>query len=803
MLFHGATVQAEPLDVTLAELSTSIDALENEPDALKRLVLQKIQAELSAAKLFFKSGELLFSETASDLASDSSCNRTEVREVTTNVTLNSDSGVVLSLESINEPIDLTITLDARLDAAGRARQVFGFRLNGCRTIGSDSFSFSASSNVQVSLQLQLSLNPDLDTATRQLTMQPDISLAGTLTRQSIRADVDDSLLRGVLEQILEDEIKETLDQSHVISTLARLERELEQRLELELELDDGVLRIDLPEPSDEQVGKLYQLLSPQGDFMLSRGYLHGQRLELLAALILGDDQKLAALFSEAAQCESAGLLQVPLPHQPLYAIGDDGCAAMQVAPTLLSDESGTMGQLTDSRTWYVDAACQSVVDFQATSTLEFCASVLDTERLGNAASHVDELGQWTLSPGTGFDIGAVSLKDQMQPFTQRVKYKSVMTAMGECSLEMRIHSPLPSDGSDRYGASRNTFRPVIAFHGGIWQGRYSGALALEAFATSMTNQGFVVFEPFYRLIGDLEGNMECNNATLDEVLTDASDAMSWVLQNAWHYGAVGKPVLFGQSAGGHLAGVLAVERAAEVAAAVLFYAPVDFTHLAQQLINSEIDTQAGQEILEAVVDQTLETLDPQAPEQAPLFQRNSLPARIVIDTVSKPIPPFFLLQGQNDTFLPYQQSVRLCNALAGRALDSALPLTDDSSELRTILDCGYADSQLHLIKEGEHALDICIADELCLAGSPASAALTRNSVEQMLDWIKRAGVVQNDEGDLAVSESIADESGVSDVAVNQFVTGNGGGAISLTVLTWLCAWTALSALRRRRYFPTT
>ncbi len=138
VVFSGAKSQAEPLNVTFAELSTAIDGLASEPDALKRLVLQKIQVELSAANPSFSAGELLFSETTSNLASDSSCNRTEVREVTTNVTLDANTGVDLSLESLNDPIRVAINLDARLYAEGQARQVFGFRLNGCRTIGSDS-----------------------------------------------------------------------------------------------------------------------------------------------------------------------------------------------------------------------------------------------------------------------------------------------------------------------------------------------------------------------------------------------------------------------------------------------------------------------------------------------------------------------------------------------------------------------------------------------------------------------------------------------------------------------------------------
>ncbi len=717
--------------------------------------------------------------------------------------MNADSGIVLFLESINDPIGLAINLDARLSAVGRARQVFGFELNGCRTIGSDSFSFNASSDVQLSLQLQLRLNPDLDMANRQLTLRPAITLTGTLARQGIRADVDDSLLRNVLEHVLEDEIKEVLNQREAVRAVARLEQNLMQRLGTKL--DNGVLSVNLPDPSDEQVNQLYQLLSPQGDFSLSQGYLRSQRLELLAALILGDDEAVEALFSDAAHCEAAGLLQVPLAHQPLFAIGDEGCSVVQIPPVTSADASGHVRQLIDNTTWFVDSACQDAVDFQTTSTVEFCATVLDTERLGNAASNVDELGQWTLLPSTRFDIGAVSLVGQTQPFTQRVKYKSVTTDMGECALEMRVHSPLPFDRANLDDASRRALRPLIAFHGGSWQHRTFGTLGLEAFATSLANQGFVVFEPFYRLIGDSAGNMECNDATLDELLIDSDDAMSWVLQNAFRYGALGKPVLFGHSAGGHIAGVLAVERASEVAAAVLFYAPVDFSDFAQQLINGEIDTGTGQRILEAVVGQTLETLDLQSPSQAPLFQRNSLPARIAMDFLSKPVPPFFLLQGQRDSLLPYRQSVRLCNALAGRAIDTESPAPGATSELRQILDCGGAGSQLHLITEGEHALDLCVADELCLAGSPASAALTRDSVEQMLAWITRVGVLQDDDGnnDSRAVETIAYMTGDAkgNTVAGSFPS-SGVGAVSPGMLLWLFVLTGLAGLQRRKHSST-
>lgn len=770
-------LRAEPLQVSIAELSGAIDTLDNEPDALQALVLQKIRDELSATNLTFREGELLFSASATDLRASDSCNRTEVRTLDTSVTLASDTRLSLSLESINEPVRLTLELDALIAARGRAKQIFGFRLGGCREVGSDSFDFSADGSASISLELVLRLNPVLESSRRRLVLRPDINLSGNLIRHDIRADVDDSLLRNVLETVLEDEIDDALGHDEIADMVTQLQQDL--REELNAELDNGLLVVDLPDPSDEQVDRLYTLLSPEGDFSLSRGYLRSNRLELLAALVLGDDARLTELFGMAVQCEAAGLLQVALAHEPLYVIDDQGCSAAQI-PAGSNTDDALMVEQANATSWYADDACQLPVDFNAITTIDYCRAVLDTQRLGNAASFTDQLQQWTLSPGTRFDIGAVPLAGKLQPFTQRLNFKSVATQMGQCELEMRIHAPLPTAAGQLVPASG--LRPLIAFHGGSWQRRSAGALGLESFATQLVNQGYVVFEPFYRLIGDAEGNMECNNATLEQVLDDASDALTWVLQNARDYGADGKPVLFGQSAGGHLAGVLAVERAAEVASAVLFYAPVDFADFIRQLLGGEIDTETGQGILEAVLEQTLDTVD----VTSALVQRNTLPSRIVADSAAdstRSLPPFFLLHGQLDSVLPYQQSVRLCNALAAMPLDTPAVPPSAGSELRQILACGASGSELHLITQGEHALDLCIADELCLAGSPASAALTRDSVEQMLEWIDTVGQIPEIEPLPADDSPLADDDAAVEDPAAIVVSSGSGGSTSLWLLT--------------------
>jgi acetyl esterase/lipase len=735
-------VRADRITVSVAELDQALYELEFEPDAISRLALLKIQSEINAAGLALLAGEVLFSESVSDVVVDSGCNSTEIRTVDTTVALGSGFSISLNLDSLYEPINLSLKLDARISVSGRAKQTVGFRLGSCQQLANDNFSFTASGSASLNLSLSLQLNPSLDHDSRSLIVRPEVALSGNLVNQGITVHVSDSLLRNILEDYLEDEIDDALNNAQIVSAIEALEQGLSDALAEQL--DNGEITIELPSPTDEQIDTLYILLSPSADFSLSLGYMRTERVALLAALILNDTAAIEEVLSDAVQCEAAGFLQASLMHEPVYRVSDLGCELTQI-PT-----ASVTGQDVVADPWFIDARCQLPLDYFETSTVDYCTQVLDTQRLGNADSFQDELGRWTLSPGTRFDIGAVPLAGKQQPFTQRVNYKSVSTSMGECALEMRIHSTVPTSNAQTEALSPS--RAVIAFHGGSWQRRSSGALGIESLATQFVNAGYVVFAPFYRLIGTDEGNDACNDATLGEVLEDAHDALSWVQSNGARYGVQDKPILFGQSAGGHLAAVLAVERPDEIKNAVLFYAPTDFAEFARQLIDGEITTETGKGILEAVIGETLETLD----IQDPIVQRNALAARVVNGPAS--LPPFFLLHGQKDTVLPVSQSIRMCNALAGNPeLGPATRIDVSTGALRSIVSCGNAGSELHLIAEGEHALDLCIDEELCLSGSPASARLTKDSIKSMLSWISEVPVnsspLQDGNSDGLVSSS--------------------------------------------------
>src|SRR6185436_15809599 len=95
-------------------------------------------------------------------------------------------------------------------------------------------------------------------------------------------------------------------------------------------------------------------------------------------------------------------------------------------------------------------------------------------------------------------------------------------------------------------------------------------------------RGFVVFAPFYRLLGESDGNIECNGASRDDLLSDVNDALTWVETNMGQYGASGPVAVMGQSAGAYLAANLAVNQYSHISRALLFYAPIDLRDYAVQ-----------------------------------------------------------------------------------------------------------------------------------------------------------------------------------------------------------------------------
>ncbi len=429
----------------------------------------------------------------------------------------------------------------------------------------------------------------------------------------------------------------------------------------------------------------------------------------------------------AVGCDLSARVRADLEVVPLYTMADSGCESA------VPRESGT---------YYRDAACLSPIQFTQTPQRDFCFQATSTSQLGERGAEAESV--WTLSPGSTYQISARSLNGMKQPYRKSVVYRTIATVSGECQLLMRIYkSDLRSD----------VVRPaLLALHGGSWSSRGFGAFGIEVTATQYVDEGFVVFAPFYRLLGNNEGSAACGGATLAQIIEDASAALNWVQENAADYGAQVQPVVFGQSAGAHLALSLAVNRPADVAAAVLFYPPTDFSDFLLQMRSGDYTTSSGIALMNQVVGDPLTVSLDESP-----VPENSYPQRIGQQSAS--LPAMKILHGLEDDLVPARQSVRLCNALAGRALSDS-PATGD--RLQADIDCGGS-SALTLFQQGAHALDVCITTdlllsalvpEICLSGDDNSRQLLAAELARTADWARAsvsAGNSENDGGSGSVS----------------------------------------------------
>jgi len=448
------------------------------------------------------------------------------------------------------------------------------------------------------------------------------------------------------------------------------------------------------------------------------------QLTLLAALSLGAASPVAAqsfsdFVASAAGCALIGESRASMPVEPLYRKSGGECVP----------ENPRGSSISESLSWFSDSSCKVRVPFVPTPLAAFCAQIADGTVLGTADNIVPNA--WTLTPGTRIDVGALSLEGVPQPYLQRIKYASFPTDFGQCELEMRVYSPQP-------GATG--LRSMVALHGGAWRFRGFGYFGLEMTVPHLVEAGFVVYAPFYRLLDDVDGSAECQNADIMELVGDAETALNWVEANASRYGSSGKPVVFGQSAGAHLAGSLWLNRRDDISGAVLLYPPTDFTDFAQRVQSGEYTNEEGIDILRLVLGSDAANPDLSAPP----IPANSYPQRVAVEPDG--LAPIMMLHGVSDSLVEPRQSVRLCQALASEPI---LGEFEGSGELRDVVSCDAEGSNptvpstLHLFKEGKHAMDLCIdggllASKTCPAGSTASARAIGESIAEAADFARRA-----------------------------------------------------------------
>ncbi len=448
---------------------------------------------------------------------------------------------------------------------------------------------------------------------------------------------------------------------------------------------------------------------------------------------------LAQLLSPQALCPSLEKLKASMSSGPLYSTAGGSCAAVDAR----NPGAGP---------FYAASGCTAPISFQPENFAAFCREALAEQPnpyLGNPAQwpavnvETDPLStlpsvssKWSLASAAQLAVGVEPISSNHIPFMKRVNFRQA----GNCALEMRVY---------KKDIAATQLTPLLWMHGGSWTYRSAGFLGMESLISNYTEDNFVVFAPFYRLAGDKDANAECRNATWQDMTADIEAALTWVKTNGASLGADtgGKIAVTGQSAGAHLAGWLMTHRANEVSRGLLAYAPTDFIDFFTRLqgiggagfpplsdsANTPYDPGAAQGIVETLLqlpEGGARTVDLNNPPS--YLSENSFAHKIAVAPTE--YPAAFILHGTRDSLLTYTQAQVLCEAYGGVVNIDA----STAPNLRSIFPCGSG-SQLHLFKEAEHAFELCpfiSIGSACRAGSPASAMLLIDSLQQARQWLQ-------------------------------------------------------------------
>ncbi len=375
--------------------------------------------------------------------------------------------------------------------------------------------------------------------------------------------------------------------------------------------------------------------------------------------------------------------------------------------------------------YFLDGNCQKAVPFYGETFQRYCATrmvpgKIQQNTLGNppgwkyylpgkqksTAKKARYETPWTLSHGTQVKAGVIDLTKETRPFVKGVEYRRV----GNCSLGMSIYKADPL---------AKGLKAAMIIHGGAWTYRGTGAsIGNEATAPNFTKRGYVVFAPFYRLIGNQSGPEACRGVTGKAQQADLLAALDWVLARGGNYGMKkGTPIdLAGQSSGAQSAAFVALNRPQAVRKVLFLYGPTDFPFFIEESKPGGLWPDAKQfapskAALITYSGQTAQTVGQLNP-RAPLMQENDFPALVAKNRGKA--PRIFMIMGDADQLGPIELPVRLCQAYGGKPLsrEKYQPPCNffqkwiNAKACSPKIACDSAGSRLQIVHGAGHALDL-------------------------------------------------------------------------------------------------
>lgn len=212
--------------------------------------------------------------------------------------------------------------------------------------------------------------------------------------------------------------------------------------------------------------------------------------------------------------------------------------------------------------------------------------------------------------------------------------------------------------------------PLVVFlHGGGWL-RGDRSMVSPSFAswqpgplTRLAAEGFAVASVDYRLSGE---------ARFPAQLEDVSAAVDWLAGQAGQYGFdAGRIVLWGESAGAHLAALLGLRSAGSAVRGVVdWYGPADLIALNEQV-------GAAGALTEDPLDSREARLLGAPVAQVPELARAASP----LSHVRAGAPPFLIAHGTADRAVPFAQSEALAAALTEAGVGVRVEAVDGADHM--------------------------------------------------------------------------------------------------------------------------
>jgi acetyl esterase/lipase len=219
------------------------------------------------------------------------------------------------------------------------------------------------------------------------------------------------------------------------------------------------------------------------------------------------------------------------------------------------------------------------------------------------------------------------------------------------------------------GNGAGTRPAIVHFHGGGWRagtrsslGPVTDGFGLTPFE-ALAEAGFVVASADYRLSGE---------AVYPAQLHDAQAAVRWLRNHAADYGVDPTRIYaWGDSAGGHLASLVGlISGDSPVAAVAAWYPPTDLNRMGEQALPDAVARATDPGSRE---EQLIGAVLAEEPQKAA--------AASPVSYVRPGAPPFLLVHGTADRFVPAAQSETLAAVLEKAGADVELLLLDGADHM--------------------------------------------------------------------------------------------------------------------------